>query len=131
MVGAALTDNGKLSCNSYCTVSPGINAFPANTVHLYSWTAGFVPDQWDPAGGTDWREFATTKVTKPGTNTVAIDNPDGSTTLGVDTTVVPQWFTGAGVPSQNCSTGRDFYTDTAGQALYFCVATNTWKKASP
>lgn len=46
--------------------------------------------------------------------------------IAVDSAVVPVFSTGAGVPSAVCTTGREFYTDTTNDLLYFCVDTNTW-----
>jgi hypothetical protein len=35
-------------------------------------------------------------------------------------------YTGSGAPAINCVAGFDIYTDITNQAVYFCVATNTW-----
>lgn len=51
-------------------------------------------------------------------------------TVGLEDSVVPVYYTGAGAPSLGCQAGRDFYTDTAAGALYFCKATNTWQPVS-
>jgi hypothetical protein len=66
-----------------------------------------------------------------GTNLVASVAQGGRTvTLGVDTSVVPQYSTGSGAPMGNCTPGRDLYVDTAGARLYFCSGTNTWTAAN-
>lgn len=35
---------------------------------------------------------------------------------------------GSGAPSGSCVAGRDIYTDTAASEVYWCPATDTWKK---
>lgn len=66
-----------------------------------------------------------------GSGSAASTNPiNGITTLATDPTVVPRYFTGSGAPGISCTAGRDFYTDTTGLDVYFCDATNTWKKAN-
>ena len=47
----------------------------------------------------------------------------------VDTSVVPLYFTGEGVPSLPCEPGRDYYVDTAAGKLYFCSAPGVWSAA--
>lgn len=55
-------------------------------------------------------------------------NPiQGSISVGIDSTEIPRYYTGQGAPTQNCTQGRDFYTDTVGLMLYFCPSTNTWQ----
>jgi hypothetical protein len=46
--------------------------------------------------------------------------------IAVDTTNTPDYLTGSGAPSANCTQGRSFYTDTAANRIYWCSATNTW-----
>jgi len=50
--------------------------------------------------------------------------------ISTDSATVPQYSTGAGTPSANCTAGRDIYLDTTAKVAYTCSATNTWKRTS-
>lgn len=50
--------------------------------------------------------------------------------LGVEDAVVPTYFVGAGAPTVDCVTGRDFFIDTTAPALYFCKGVNLWQAVS-
>lgn len=79
-------------------------------------------------------------VVRTGTNTyitrslaadtgVTISNTDGvsgNPTIGVDTTVVPFFSTGASDPSANCTVGTTVFTQTTDHTVWFCNNTNTW-----
>ncbi len=50
----------------------------------------------------------------------------------VNPATAPHYFTGSGAPAIPCIQGAGLYTDTgAGNALYWCSATNTWLKVAP
>ena len=42
--------------------------------------------------------------------------------------MVPYYVTGSGVPTYNCTAGRDTYTDTVSSQFYFCAQINTWQR---
>lgn len=62
-----------------------------------------------------------------GTGAVVVQG-GGAYTVSVDGVVVPSYSVGSGAPSGTCTQGRDFYVDSIAQALYVCVAADTWVK---
>ena len=50
----------------------------------------------------------------------------GSTTAAAEINSKPATQTGAGVPSGNCTAGKDFYLNTTAHTMYACTQTNTW-----
>lgn len=51
-------------------------------------------------------------------------------TISVDTATVPQFSTGAGAPSANCTAGRVFYLDTTNTRFFRCSGTNVWTEVA-
>ncbi len=73
-----------------CTVAPGINGFPINSMPLFTWTA--TSGTWDASGGVDSRGWLSSNpvLGGPGIATVATG---GQTTISVDSAVVPAYLT--------------------------------------
>lgn len=121
-----------LTCSAGCSTSPGVTAFPADSTPL--WQTTFTANVWsgiDPST-MDKRAILSRNVIMPGSGVSSLTNANnGVQTLSTDPTIVPRYFGGAGPPSGSCAAGRDFYTDTTGQNLFFCASANTWKQAGP
>lgn len=111
------------------TVTTGITGFPADSIPL--WQTTFTSNVWDAVTeAMDKRAIISRVVIAPGAGIASSNDPStGVQTLTTDSTIVPRYFTGSGAPSSNCTTGRDFYTDSTNLNLYFCDATNTWKQS--
>src|SRR5260370_755041 len=121
-----------LSCSAGCSVATGITAFPPDSLPLFQTT--FTANAWDVINPPtmDKRAIYSRNVIASGQGVAsAYDPTTGIQTLSTDPTLVPRYFAGSGAPALTCSTGRDFYTDTTNQHLYFCDAANTWKQADP
>ncbi len=48
--------------------------------------------------------------------------------ISLDYTTTPRYRVGSGIPSINCTLGRDFYVDTASRSLYYCEHSNIWRE---
>ena len=73
--------------------------------------------QWEPAAAEDaWTAG----------NGIAISG----NSVTVEDATIPEYFTGIGQPSINCTAGRDFYVDASGGSLYFCKAPGQWQQIS-
>ena len=87
-----------------------------------------------PADQSVLRWNAATSKWEPAAVAVALTPGSGITisgsTLAVEDSVVPIYYTGAGAPTINCMTGRDFYIDSSSGSLYFCKGTNQWQAVS-
>lgn len=113
-----------LTCTGW-TVATGVSAFPADALPLY--TASFAANAWNTAGVTPFRRMVGRDAYAAGDGLISSNSSTtGITTLQVDAAQIPRYFTGTGVPSQNCAAGRDFYLNTVSAALYSCTAANTW-----
>ncbi len=101
-VGSNLT----VVCAGGCSTAVGVAGFPVNAMPIYTWTA--LPTGWDSAGGHDARAYLSTKVLSAGTGMILVESGPQST-IGVDTTLVPTFTTGAAtlafgtVPASSCS----------------------------
>jgi hypothetical protein len=120
-----------LSCSAGCSVATGITSFPPDSLPL--WQTTFTASVWDvlnPSMMDKRAIFSRTLIAAgPGISS-ASDPSTGIQTLSTDPTLVPRYFTGAGLPALTCSAGRDFYVDTTAQLLYFCSGLNTWKQST-
>ncbi len=112
------------------TTASGITGFPSDSIPL--WTTTITSNVWNAiTEAMDQRAIMGRAVIAPGSGVSSSADPTtGIQTLSTDPTIMPRYFTGSGAPSSNCTAGRDFYTDTTGLDVYFCDATNTWKKAN-
>ncbi len=88
-VGSNLT----VVCSSGCATASGVAGFPVNAIPLFTWTA--LPTGWDAAGGHDSRAYLASKILSAGTGMILVETGQQST-VGVDTTLVPTYTTGAG-----------------------------------
>lgn len=77
--------------------------------------------------GTTGAIAAFTGSTTVGDATAGIGISIAGGAISTDSAIIPQWSKGAGAPSADCTEGRDFYTDTTADVLYFCKATDTWQ----
>lgn len=83
--------NANVTCVG-CTKTPGIVAFPYDSVPLYTWTA--TADTWDTTGALDYRAILSTKKVLNGTG-LSATQAAGTTTLSVDLAGLPQlpvWY---------------------------------------
>lgn len=91
--------------------------------------SGSVPDdqdvlRWNAASGK-WEPASTPSPYTAGAG-IAITGA----TLSVEDAMVPVYYAGSGVPTFDCMTGRDFFTDSSGGGLYFCNAPGHWQAVS-
>jgi hypothetical protein len=84
--GSGLT----LNCSAGCQVQSGTAQFPANTIPLFTWSAQ--NGAWNANGGSDQRALLSSKTLVAGTG-VAITESGASSTVAIDTTVVPTYLT--------------------------------------
>lgn len=118
-----------LSCTGW-TEANGVSSFPADALPLF--TATFSANTWNAEGLTVHRRLLSRDATEAGSGLVSTNNSStGVTTLHVDGSQVPRYFTGSSAPTQNCTAGRDFYLATSTATLYQCTATNTWSTTVP
>lgn len=102
-VGSNLT----VVCSSGCATAAGVAGFPVNSIPLFTWTA--LPTGWDAAGGHDSRAYLSSKILSAGTGMILVESGPQST-LGVDTTLIPTYTTGAStlafgtLAASSCST---------------------------
>ncbi|MEO8596168.1 MAG: hypothetical protein ABI759_22810 [Candidatus Solibacter sp.] len=82
------------SCSGVCGALPGVTAFPAGSIPLYTWTA--TNGQWDTSGGSDKRAFLSTRSLGSGTGIVALDT-GSQTIVSVDSASVPTYLTSTGL----------------------------------
>jgi hypothetical protein len=113
-----------LDCAGW-TVANGVSAFPDDAFPLF--TAMFSSNTWTVGGVTRYRRMVGRDRFAAGDGLSSSNNSaTGVTTLLVDSSQIPRYFTGSAVPSQNCTQGRDFYLHTATSTLYQCASANTW-----
>ena len=113
-----------LNCAGW-TAATGVTSFPDDALPLF--TATFSSNSWTPGGVTPYRRLVGRDAYAAGDGLSSSNSSaTGVTTLNVDSTQIPRYFTGSAVPSQNCTQGRDFYLNTATATLYQCTATNSW-----
>ena len=112
-----------ISCAG-CASQNGITQFPADSLPLFIWNA--TSGLWDDTGA-DFRAFLSAKQVTAGAG-VVVTEASGVATVAVDTAIVPQYSTGAGVPSGSCTTGQSFYLDATNHNAYYCTNTNTWEQ---
>lgn len=98
--------------------------FPNSGNKLVALTAGIIADQWDTSPTTDWQANQSITVVNSGADLTGVQNSDGSTTIGLDTTVVPQKFFGTGVPGSipNSLQGDKYYNTASSYAEYTCAS---------
>ena len=113
-----------VACTGW-VVASGVTGFPSDSLPVFS--AAFSSNVWSSSGVKPFRRMLARDPYAAGDGLSASSNPvTGVTTLQVDPTQIPRYFTGSGAPAQNCTQGRDYYLDTAAAALYQCVSANTW-----
>lgn len=112
-----------LSCDSGCSVTPGVNAFPIDSIPVFRWTAS--GGSWQNNGGTDQRSLLSQKNVSAGTGLQALES-NGTTTLSIDTAMVGIRVNAPSSATAACSVGQ-WSSDAA--FLYICTATNTWRRA--
>lgn len=97
--------NLTLSCSTGCVATPGVTAFPVNTVPIFTWSA--TSGSWDPSG-TDRRAFLSAKALVAGAGIVTID-AGAQTQVAVDSATVPTFLTAtttlafANISAQGCA----------------------------
>ena len=107
-----------LTCSAGCTVSNGQTSFPGASIPLAIWTATNA-GAWD-ATGSDLRSALST-TPEPSAGLGILITQGAGTTVSVDSTVVPQKFSGAGSPGNVSSSSLgDFYVDTQNVETYQC-----------
>jgi hypothetical protein len=96
------------------------------------WSTTIAANAWNAIAETmDKRHVYLAYAPAAGSGITITNNAaTGVDTYATDSTQVPRYFTGSGVPASSCTAGRDFYTDTTNLNLYFCDAANTWKQAN-
>jgi len=83
--------NLALSCSPGCTAVPGITAFPANSIPLFTWPAA--NGSWNPAG-VDWRAFLSAKTVSAGAGIITIE-AGAQTQIAIDSAAVPTYIAGS------------------------------------
>lgn len=98
--------------------------FPNGSNRIVALTAGNTAvNQWDASPTTDWQSNQGTVIISAGADVTRTLNADGSTTLAVDTTVVPQkWFGTAPPGSVAGNLPGDLFSDTTNKNEYWCAA---------
>ena len=118
-VGHNLTAN----CTTGCTTQAGVNAFPLNSIPLFTWTA--TNGTWDATGGSDQRAFLSTQVLASGAGIQLTQTP-GASTVATDSTVVGLRVAAPATSSSTCIAG----TWAADNSYYYvCVNANQWLRA--
>ena len=126
-VGYTAPAGDGITCSTTCTAIPGISAFPARSIPLYTWAI-----TWDGAGGT-WdptgvnrRAFLSTKTVLPGTG-IQIAEFGGEATISVNSSVVATLVAVPATSSASCATGS-WAVENA--FFYICTATDTWRRSA-
>ncbi|HLG99714.1 MAG TPA: hypothetical protein VKX49_25625 [Bryobacteraceae bacterium] len=122
--GVVVGHNLTVNCASGCIAAPGVSAFPANSIPLFTWSA--TNGTWDAAGGTDWRAFQSTTNVAAGMGLLSA-TANGVSTLSIDPTQVGLWAPVPASSSSACATGA---WSMDGSYFYLCVAANTWRRAA-
>lgn len=113
-----------LTCSGW-SVASDVSAFPSDGLPLF--TATFSSNVWNSGSVTPYRRLLDRDPYVAGSGLASSNNPStGVTMLQVDSAQIPRYFAASGVPSQNCTQGRDFYLNTATSTLYQCTSTDTW-----
>ncbi|MGC2659547.1 MAG: hypothetical protein WA324_16440, partial [Bryobacteraceae bacterium] len=73
-----------LTCSG-CTYAPGVVAFPANSIPLFTWTS--TGGSFDATGGTDFRAMISTMNVLGGSGVIVSENA-GTATIAIDPTLV-------------------------------------------
>jgi hypothetical protein len=107
-----------------CVAQSGITAFPQDSIPLFTWTV--TGGTLDALDGTDFRAFLSTKVVVPGAGISTLD-AGGATVVSVDQAVVALRVPVPAVSTSACTAGS---WSTDGTYFYFCVSTNSWKRAA-
>ena len=81
-----------LGCSAGCQVQSNVSQFPVNSIPVFTWNS--VGGAWAGGGGSDQRAFLSAKVVSAGTGVVIVDS-GVSSTLSVDSSVVPTYLTGS------------------------------------
>lgn len=143
--GAGLTVNCSVGCSTQSSVTPAVptNAIPLASVQITSGT-------W--ASANDLRALLSNHPIVPGTG-ISTSETAGVTTISIDTADVPQlgasnvWtgqqdftavptaiFTNMRItpstPSSSSATCTQGQTTADSSYIYYCVSTNTWKRAT-
>jgi len=115
--------NLTLSTSAGCVAQSGVSSFPPGSIPLYTWSA--LSGAWNTTGGTDYRAMLATKGIETSTGLLAVDSAT-STTLSLDTAVVPTYLTATAVlnfPSiPNGACAADLSFTLAGAAVNDAVA---------
>lgn len=106
--------------------SAAASGFPNKANKVVALTAGNTAvNQFDASPTTDWQGNQSTTVVTAGTNATTTYNADGSTTVGIDTTITPQKFFGTTAPgSVSGNLPGDTFSDTTNHNDYWCNATS-------
>ena len=104
VVGHNLT----VACSTSCTQQPGVTAFPANVIPIYTWTA--TNGTWNGSGGLDQRSFLSAKALSGGQGIIITETP-GQSTLAVDTGVIPTYLTNSATLSFSAISNNACATD--------------------
>jgi hypothetical protein len=113
-----------VTCAAGCAAVPGVSAFPADSLPLFTWTA--TGGAWDASGGVDWRAFQSKANVGAGSGLLGTVS-NGLTTLAVDPTLVGMWVPVPATSSSTCTKGA-WSVDTS--FYYVCVAANTWRRTA-
>jgi hypothetical protein len=81
-----------LTCSSGCAVQSNVSQFPINSIPVYTWNAS--SGAWATGGGSDQRAFLSAKSLGAGTGVVILESGTSST-ISVDSSVVPTYLTGS------------------------------------
>ena len=122
--GALTVGHGlSLTCAS-CSLAPGTNYFPPDSLPLATWSAA--SGTWDSTGGSDRRSFLSATVLAAGTG-IVISATAGRTTVAVDTAVTGLRVAPPVTPASACTTG-EWASDPS--YFYTCVGTDSWRRAA-
>ena len=110
-----------LGCSG-CLIAATSSTLPMDVLPIYSWTS-LVAGYWDLNGGTDARAFiSASKIIGHSAGLTQSTTPS-TTTLGLDTSVVPMKYFGTADPaSVPGNLPGDFYNDTSAHKSYVCNA---------
>lgn len=113
IVGHNLT----VSCSN-CTQTPGVTAFPANVVDVWTWQASTgTANAWNATGGADNRSFLSNMALTSGTGIIVTPTGAFSASIALDTAALPsiaRIYGGSADPG--CTTTGDipkWWSDTA------------------
>ena len=81
-----------LTCSSGCNVQNSVSQFPINSIPVFTWNAS--GGTWAAGGGFDQRAFLSAKSLAAGTGVVILESGTSST-ISVDSSVVPTYLTGS------------------------------------